>query len=117
MKKRRKEAWLSIRQGVSSFLLRFAENEKKFSRPPYFARPPRVRRGGTAVRKGSEVTWRPRRHGVPNEETANARRCTPLKQFFPSACIGVHLRFHSRRPPWPSVSPSPPCNFGLPLFP
>jgi hypothetical protein len=31
MKKRRKEAWLSIRQGVSCFLLRFAENEKKFS--------------------------------------------------------------------------------------
>src|SRR2546421_5486294 len=51
MKKRRKEAWLSIRQGVSCFLLCFAENEKKFSRSPYFDRRRRVERRGTRQRQ------------------------------------------------------------------
>src|SRR5579871_5962298 len=41
MKKRRKEAWLYIRQGVSCFLPHFAEKEKKFSRRIKAAEEPR----------------------------------------------------------------------------
>src|SRR3954447_4864705 len=33
----------------------------------------------------------------------------------PSAWICVHRRFHSRRPPWVSVPPCPPCYFGATL--
>src|SRR5712691_4269962 len=81
MKKRRKEAWLSVRQGVSCFLLHFAENEKKFAR---FSGPrsdgvhPRTRQtrrsrdlvngSPEAIRTGEE------RHGTMGPDWARRRR-------------------------------------------